>query len=75
MLELLVNIPLLEFHVNVRRFDISSLPTDEVSLAAWLRERWLVKEKLLDNFSRTRTLGDSSVFSLLFEYSLCLTKA
>ncbi len=48
-----------EFHVNVRRFDIASLPKEESELSAWLRQRWVAKEALLDEFSRTKSLGDA----------------
>ncbi|KAI8376511.1 acyltransferase-domain-containing protein [Radiomyces spectabilis] len=39
--------PEYDFHVNVKRFAIKDLPTDDEGLARWLRERYLEKDKFL----------------------------
>jgi hypothetical protein len=54
----------LEFHVNVRRFDLKDIPREDEELAKWLRQRWIAKEKLLEEFSKTKSLGDEYLWSL-----------
>jgi lysocardiolipin and lysophospholipid acyltransferase len=48
-----------EFHVNIRRFDLEDVPREDAELSKWLRQRWIAKEKLLEEFSKSKTLGDS----------------
>jgi hypothetical protein len=49
-----------EFHVNVKRFDLTEIPREEKALGEWLRQRWRVKDALLEEFyTKTGKLGDS----------------
>lgn len=40
-------------HVHARRFLVGQLPADQDQLSAWLRERFVQKDRLLDRFYRT----------------------
>eukprot|EP00055_Hartaetosiga_balthica_P013459 m.69050 g.69050 ORF g.69050 m.69050 type:complete len:459 (+) comp8263_c0_seq2:44-1420(+) len=37
-------------HIHCKRFERSELPNDEVELAAWLRQRFVEKEEMLERF-------------------------
>ncbi|CAO3597585.1 unnamed protein product [Absidia cylindrospora] len=39
--------PEYEFHVNVKRYAISDLPTDDEGIAQWLRQRYVEKDQFL----------------------------
>ncbi len=41
-----------EVHVHVRRFPVASLPEDAEALAAWVMDRYVEKDRLLDAFYR-----------------------
>lgn len=43
-------------HVHVRRFEIGSLPLSEAELSQWLYDRFVEKDRLLENFKRTKQL-------------------
>jgi lysophosphatidic acid acyltransferase/lysophosphatidylinositol acyltransferase len=38
-----------QFHVHIKRYNISDLPLDSLSLKKWVIERFVEKEKYLDN--------------------------
>ncbi len=40
-------------HLHVRRFPMEELPRSDEELAAWLRERWVEKDQLLEDFYAT----------------------
>ena len=39
-----------QFHVHTRVWDLAALPTTDEGLAAWLHERWVEKDALLEKF-------------------------
>jgi hypothetical protein len=41
--------PEYEFHVNVKRYAMEDLPSDEQELTHWLRERFIEKDAFLEN--------------------------
>jgi 1-acyl-sn-glycerol-3-phosphate acyltransferase len=44
-------------HLHVRRTPIAAMPSDDEELARWLRQRFVEKDRLLDEFYRTGRLG------------------
>eukprot|EP00898_Chlorokybus_atmophyticus_P001066 jgi/Chlat1/1960/Chrsp157S02263 len=47
-----------EVDVLIRRFDISSLPSDGEGIAAWCRDLWADKDRLLERYAQTGNFGD-----------------
>ena len=45
-------------HIHVRRFPVGELPRDAAALAAWLRERFVEKDRRLERFHRVGSLSD-----------------
>lgn len=48
-------------HLHVRRFPMEELPETNEELAAWLRQRWIEKDDLLDRFYATGTFPGPEV--------------
>ena len=39
-----------DFHVHLRRYELSSLPQGDEELARWIQARWVEKDRLLEGF-------------------------
>ncbi|EEB08764.1 1-acylglycerol-3-phosphate acyltransferase [Schizosaccharomyces japonicus yFS275] len=50
-------------HMYVRRFRIEDIPTDEALFTDWLYTRWLEKDKLVDEFTKTKRFPCSKPLS------------
>lgn len=48
-------------HLHIRRFPMEELPGPGEDLRAWLRQRWVEKDRLLDQFYRTGTFPGQAV--------------
>ncbi|KAF7724798.1 hypothetical protein EC973_000755 [Apophysomyces ossiformis] len=49
--------PEYDFHIDVKRFAIEDLPTDDEELALWLRNRYVEKDRLLGKLRENWTDG------------------
>eukprot|EP01125_Pyxidicula_operculata_P004981 TRINITY_DN1838_c0_g1_i4.p1 TRINITY_DN1838_c0_g1~~TRINITY_DN1838_c0_g1_i4.p1 ORF type:complete len:374 (-),score=59.72 TRINITY_DN1838_c0_g1_i4:11-1132(-) len=44
-----------EVHINLKRFPLDKIPTDDAKLGEWLTDRWYTKDKLLEEFKNNNS--------------------
>ena len=43
-----------EVHINIKKYRLAEMPSDEADLRTWLEKRWVEKEKMLTDFAKNK---------------------
>jgi len=50
-------------HIQIRRFDIGDIPTQQAEMESWLMDRYKEKDELLHQFSKTQSFKEESLLA------------